>query len=83
MITPYDLAGILGAAIAILAYFATQKNWLTAQDWRFPAANLLAAILILASLVADWNLASFIIEAFWLAISIYGVSKSLFHQRGR
>jgi hypothetical protein len=76
MVTIYDLAGILGAALAIAAYFATQKGWITAQDWQFPAANLLAAILILISLIADWNLPSFVIEAFWLVISVYGIGKA-------
>jgi hypothetical protein len=77
MITVYDLAGMVGAALAIAAYLATQKRWLTAQDWRFPAANLIAAILILISLLADWNLPSFVIEMFWLVISVYGVWNGL------
>ena len=36
----YDLAGFLGAAIIVVAYFAMQQRWLNALDWRFPAANL-------------------------------------------
>lgn len=76
MVTIYDLAGILGAFLAIAAYFATQQRWITAEDWQFPAANLLAAILILISLIADWNLPSFVIEAFWLVISVYGIWKA-------
>ncbi len=76
MVTIYDLAGILGAFLAITAYFATQQRWITAQDWQFPAANLIAAILILISLIADWNLPSFVIEAFWLVISVYGIWKA-------
>ncbi len=76
MVTIYDLAVILGAFLAITAYFATQQRWITAQDWQFPAANLIAAILILISLIADWNLPSFVIEAFWLVISVYGIWKA-------
>jgi hypothetical protein len=69
----YDIIGVIGAAIAIVAYFATQQGWLSATDWRFPFANLIAAILILIALFADWNLAAFVIESFWLAISAYGL----------
>ena len=35
----YDLAGFVGAAIIVTAYFAVQQRWLNALDWRFPAAN--------------------------------------------
>ena len=71
--TIYDIIGVIGAAIAIGAYFATQQEWLRATDWRFPFANLIAAIMILVALFADWNLAAFVIESFWLAISVYGL----------
>jgi len=73
----YDAAGLLGAALVIVVYFATQQRWLSSEDWRFPAANLLGAVLIMISLFANWNLASFVIEVFWFAISAYGLSKSV------
>jgi hypothetical protein len=72
----YDAAGMLGAILVIVAYFATQQRWLSAEDWRFPAINLVGAVLVLISLAVDWNLASFVIELFWLVISAYGLFKS-------
>jgi hypothetical protein len=69
----YDFVGVIGSLIAIGAYFATQQEWLRATDWRFPLANLIAAIMILVSLSAAWNLAAVIMECFWFAISIYGL----------
>jgi hypothetical protein len=69
----YDLIGVIGAVIAISAYFATQQGWLRATDWLFPFANLIAAIMILVSLSVDWNLPAVVIECFWLAISVYGL----------
>jgi hypothetical protein len=48
----------------------------TAGDWRFPAANLAGALLLLVSLYDQWNLPSVVIECFWAAISLYGLSRA-------
>jgi hypothetical protein len=69
----YRVIGLLGAAIFVGAYGANQARWLSSEDWRFPAANLAGALLILVSLFAEWNLPSVVIEAFWAAISVYGL----------
>ena len=69
----FRVIGLLGAAVFIVAYFANQARWLDSRDWRFPAANLAGSLLILISLMAEWNLPSVVIEAFWAAISVYGL----------
>ena len=76
-IAAYDLAGLAGAAIAVLAYFFNQQRWLRSDDWRFPLANLLAAALILVSLCFEWNFPSVVIEIFWAVISLWGILKAL------
>jgi hypothetical protein len=70
------VAGVVGAALIIAAYFANQSGWLRSDDWRFPATNLLGAVLIFASLFVQWNFPSAVIEGFWIAISIYGLVRS-------
>jgi len=65
--------GLFGVAVLVAAYFANQQRWLSSEDWGFPAANLIGALLILVSLYAEWNLPSVVIELFWIAISIYGL----------
>jgi hypothetical protein len=72
-LTLYRAIGLLGAAIFVVAYLANQARWLKSEDWRFPAANLAGALLILISLFGEWNLPSVVIEAFWAAISVYGL----------
>jgi hypothetical protein len=72
-LTLYRAIGLLGAAIFVIAYLANQTRWLKSEDWRFPAANLAGALLILISLFGEWNLPSVVIEAFWAAISVYGL----------
>ena len=72
---PYTVAGMIGAMIVVVAYFANQQGWLASTDWRFPAANLVGAGLILVSLSTAWNLPAAVIEAFWAAISVYGLAR--------
>jgi hypothetical protein len=79
----YDLAGFLGAAIIVVAYFAMQQRWLNALDWRFPAANLLGSLMILVSLWFEWNFPSVVIEIFWALISFMGLVRSLVERRRR
>lgn len=76
---PFDLftiAGVVGALIVVAAYFASQQEWLSSSDWRFPVSNLVGAGLILLSLTTAWNLPSAVIEGFWAAISVYGLVRS-------
>ena len=63
----------VGTGVIVVAYFADQKRWLSAEDWRYPAANLVGSLLILASLLVEWNTPSVVIELFWIAISLYGL----------
>ena len=69
-------AGFAGAAMIIAAYFANQRGSLASDDWRFPAANLAGSVLIFASLFAQWNFPSAVIEGFWMLISLYGLARS-------
>ncbi|HTZ34535.1 MAG TPA: hypothetical protein VMB84_00840 [Stellaceae bacterium] len=69
----YRAVGLIGVACFIGGYFATQQRWLNSDDWRFPAINLVGAILVMVSLFAEWNLPSVVLEAFWAAISVYGL----------
>jgi hypothetical protein len=79
----FDIAGFVGAAIVVVAYFAMQQRWLDALDWRFPAANLVGALLILVSLWFEWNFPSVVIEIFWALISLMGLVRSIVERRRR
>jgi hypothetical protein len=65
--------GLVGSACVIFAFFINQQGWLSAADWRYSALNLFGAVLILLSLWVEWNLPAAVIEAFWAAISLYGL----------
>ena len=68
-----DLIGLVGVAMILAAYFALQSGRASSEDWRFSAINAAGAALILISLAFAFNLASFVIELSWLAISLFGL----------
>lgn len=70
-----DLIGILGVIIIIIAYMLLQLEKMDAKDLSFSVLNSLGALFIIISLYYDWNLASFLMEATWMIISLYGILK--------
>lgn len=73
----HDAVGMLGVALLLTSYFMLQIGRLDGQDIVYSACNGIAAILIIISLFYTFNLASFVIEVFWLAISLIGVFRWL------
>ena len=80
---PYNAIGFAGVVLLVAAYFANQQRWLRSDDWRYPAANLFGAVLILISLWFEWNFPSAVIEIVWALISLWGIAKSLRHRGSR
>ena len=78
---PHTIAGLVGVGLIVVAYFASQQGWVSAIDWRFPAANLAGSLLILTSLYIDWNFPSVVIEVIWSAISLYGLGRHAIRRR--
>jgi hypothetical protein len=69
----YDLFGIVGVVLIITAYFLLQINKLSSNDIKFSLLNFFGSLLIIVSLFYKWNLPSFIIEFFWMLISVIGI----------
>lgn len=72
-ITWIDYVGSFGTLMVVTAYFLTQMRLMNATDLGFPVINLLGSLLIGASLYVNFNLASALIEFFWIIISIIGI----------
>jgi hypothetical protein len=72
-LTWYDFVGFIGVGLVLAAYLALQLKWLPADSLKYSLANGVGAALILVSLYYDFNLSAAIIEAAWLAISLWGV----------
>ncbi|MEM1397876.1 MAG: hypothetical protein AAGH38_10585 [Pseudomonadota bacterium] len=69
----FDAIGIFGVILVLMSYFLLQAERLRSDGVRYLLMNAIGAVLILVSLLKTFNLASFVIEICWLAISIYGL----------
>jgi len=72
-----DFLGFMGVGCIITTYFLSQIGRMEIRQPAYPAINAIGAVLILASLMQNFNAASFVIELFWLAISITGLIMAL------
>jgi len=70
-----DAVGLLGTLLIVLAYFLLQLERVEPRGLSYNALNLIGAICLLISLVFTFNLASFVIELFWIAASLIGLWK--------
>ena len=69
----YDVVGTVGVALIVIAFAAVQSGKLASTRLAYSVLNLVGAILILISLLFNFNLASAIIEVFWILISLWGI----------
>ncbi len=72
-----DLVGSVGTLIVTAAYFATQMRYLNSDDILFPLANLIGSFFMVYSLIYAFNLASALMEFFWILISLAGITNYL------
>ncbi len=82
-LTLADAIGSLGALAVVMAYFATQMRMMNSDDLAFPVINLLGSVLIVYSLLQNFNLASMLIEGFWIVISVIGIIQYFRLRRAR
>ena len=82
-LTIVDAVGSAGALVVVAAYFATQMRMMNSDDLAFPVVNLVGSVLIVYSLLQNFNLASMLIESFWIAISVIGIIQHFRLRRAR
>lgn len=73
----HDIIGFFGVALIVSTYFLSQIGRMDVTRPLYPALNGVGALLILFSLTHTFNAASFVIESFWLVISVIGLIRSL------
>ena len=78
----YDFVGLVGVSLVVGTYFLSQVGRMDVGRPLYPALNGVGALLILFSLYFTFNAASFVIELFWLLISVVGLIRAL-TKRGR
>ncbi|MBC8031082.1 MAG: hypothetical protein H7Z16_13290 [Pyrinomonadaceae bacterium] len=74
----YDLAGNIGVLMMVIAYLLLQLEKLSSSAVSYLLLNAVGALLVILSLIFHFNLSAFLMEVFWLLISLYGLAKPLF-----
>lgn len=78
----YDILGTLGVAVIIITYILLQLERIRSEHLTYSLLNAAGASLILISLYFSFNFPSFVVEFFWLLISLFGIGKYFWPQKG-
>lgn len=81
--TLYRIAGLFGFFFYMASFAALQLKLLDGQGLTYSLLNVLAASLVLVSLVAEFNLASALIQVSWIVIGFVGICLRLKPTRNR
>lgn len=73
----YDLVGLAGTLTILVAYFLLQSGRLQGNGLGYQLLNLFGAGGILVSLMGGFNLSVCLLEAAWMAVSLYGIVRTL------
>ena len=72
----YDWIGMLGTLLVLGAFFLLQAGRIHGNRLAYQLLNLVGAACVLVSLWNKFNISVFLLEATWVAISIYGIVRS-------
>jgi hypothetical protein len=72
----FQIIGFIGMLFIVYAYFLLQAHKVEPCSLKFQILNLIGAVLLIISLLVHFNLGSFMIEVFWIIITIYGIIKN-------
>ena len=70
-----DAIGMLGTLLVLVAYYLMQLEYTDPRGIAYNMINLLGAVLLLVSLYFNFNLASVVMEVFWIGASLIGLWK--------
>lgn len=77
----YDVVGLGGTLAILLAYVLLQTRRLSGTGIAYQLLNLFGAAGVLVSLFGTFNLSVFLLELAWVAVSAYGIARSLLERR--
>ena len=79
----YDFAGNVGVVLMVLGYLLLQAEKIRSSDLSYSLMNGVGALLVLISLIYRFNVSAFLVELFWLLISIYGLVRFAMRPRAK
>ncbi|HEX8398099.1 MAG TPA: hypothetical protein VF644_11780 [Pyrinomonadaceae bacterium] len=71
----YDFVGTLGTAVIIVTYILLQTERIKSSSLIYSLLNAAGAAMIIVSLLFSFNFSAFMVEFFWLLISLFGIVK--------
>ncbi|HEV2885261.1 MAG TPA: hypothetical protein VGW36_10405 [Pyrinomonadaceae bacterium] len=74
----FDLVGNVGVLLMVIAYLLLQLEKLSGSDVSYLLLNAIGAVFVIVSLLFRFNFSAFLMEVFWLLISLYGLTRSMF-----
>ena len=77
----YDALGSIGVFLIIFTYVLLQIGRIRSESLLYSVLNAAGASLIIVSLVYSFNFSAFIVEFFWLLISLFGIGKYFFKRK--
>jgi hypothetical protein len=77
-----DLGGLAGVMLILVAYALGQLGRLKIDDPPALLMNLAGAVLVMVSLLFNFNLSAFLMEAAWAAVALFGLAKLALGKRG-
>ncbi len=79
--TWHDIIGNVGVAMMVVAYFLLQIGKLDSRQVSYSLLNGVGAALVLVSLAVEFNMSAFVMESFWLLISVVGLVMAFRYRR--
>lgn len=83
IITFPDVVGLIGVVIAFIPYLLCQFDKMDAKDWRYAFINIIGTMLILYSLMYNYNLAVIVLDLIWIVICIVAMVADLRRKRNK
>ena len=77
----HDLMGNIGVICILGTFLFLQLEKIEATSYLYMGLNALGAGMVLFSLFFSFNLSAFVIEAAWLAISLFGITRQFYLSR--
>lgn len=77
----HNVIGNLGVVMIVGSYFLVQIGKMSATGLFYTLLNGIGAAFIMVSLYFDFNLSAFIVEVFWILISLVGMARIYLQRR--
>ncbi len=77
----FDFIGMMGVITIISTYALLQLEKIRSESLLYSLLNALGAALIIFSLYFDFNFSAFVVEFFWMIVSLYGIGKGFLRNK--